>query len=54
MPSIDWEYAGFYPARFEWPFYTRLGPSAAVKGEVDDSLELLEFLKSRSEDRDRS
>lgn len=46
---IDWEYAGFYPARFEWPFYTRLGPSVAGKGEGDDSLELLEFLKSQSE-----
>ncbi|KAF5710710.1 kinase-like domain-containing protein [Fusarium mundagurra] len=46
---IDWEYAGFYPAYFEWPFYTRLGPSVAGKEEVDDSLELLEFLKSRSE-----
>lgn len=46
---IDWEYAGFYPARFEWPFYTRLGPSVAGKDEVDDSLELLEFLKSQSE-----
>ncbi|KAI3317219.1 kinase-like protein [Xylariaceae sp. AK1471] len=46
---IDWEYAGFYPARFEWPFYTRLGPSVAGIDEVDDSLELLEFLKSRSE-----
>lgn len=33
---IDWEYAGFYPARFEWPFYNRLGPSVAVGDEVDD------------------
>ncbi|KAK3996616.1 kinase-like domain-containing protein [Cladorrhinum sp. PSN332] len=49
---IDWEYAGFYPARFEWPFYTRLGPSVAGNDEVDDSLELLEFLESRSENRD--
>ncbi|KAB5536139.1 kinase-like domain-containing protein [Coniochaeta sp. 2T2.1] len=49
---IDWEYARFYPARFEWPFYTRLGPSVAGKDEVDDSLELLDFLKSRSENRD--
>ncbi|KAG8161110.1 hypothetical protein KVR01_009374 [Diaporthe batatas] len=49
---IDWEYAGFYPARFEWPFYTRLGPSVAGKDEVDDSIELLDFLKSQSENRD--
>jgi hypothetical protein len=23
---IDWEYAGFFPAYFEYPFYNRLGP----------------------------
>lgn len=44
---IDWEYAGFFPSRFEWPFYTRLGPSIAKEGEVDDSLELLGFLESK-------
>lgn len=44
---IDWEYAGFFPANFEWPFYTRLGPSVAIDGEVDDSLRMLEFLKSK-------
>jgi serine/threonine protein kinase len=46
---VDWEYAGFYPACFEWPFYTRLGPSSAINDEVDDSLELLAFLESRLE-----
>ncbi|KAI0427138.1 kinase-like protein [Xylaria sp. FL1042] len=51
---IDWEYAGFYPACFERPFYTRLGPSIAGIDEVDDSLELLEFLKSRSETKDET
>ena len=45
---IDWEYAGFFPRRFEWPFYTRLGPSAAVGNEHDDSHELLDFLHSQS------
>lgn len=49
---IDWEYAGFYPACFEWPFYTRLGPSIAGIDEVDDSFELLKFFKLRSENRD--
>ena len=44
---IDWEYAGFYPAGFEWPFYTRVGPSSAVNGEHDDSHDLLEFLQSQ-------
>ncbi len=39
------EYAGFYPSSFEWPFYNRLGPSAAIKGETDDSFASLGFLK---------
>ncbi len=43
---IDWEYAGFFPARFEYRFYRRLGPSAAIDGEADDSLDLLNFLLS--------
>ncbi|KAK4040792.1 kinase-like domain-containing protein [Parachaetomium inaequale] len=47
---IDWEYAGFYPARFEMPFYTRFGPSVALKDEVDDSAELLDFLESKNKD----
>ena len=46
---IDWEYAGFYPVHFEMPFYTRLGPSIAIKDEVDDSVKLLAFLESRAE-----
>ena len=45
---IDWEYAGFYPPRFEWPFYNRLGPSSAINGEADDTPELLEFLETMS------
>lgn len=44
---IDWEYAGFFPSQFEMPFYNRLGPSAAIDGEKDDSLELLDYLQSR-------
>lgn len=47
---IDWEYAGFYPPYFEWPFYNRVGPSCAIKGEHDDSLSLLDFLKSHTVD----
>ncbi|KAL2173710.1 kinase-like domain-containing protein [Thermothelomyces heterothallicus CBS 202.75] len=46
---IDWEYSGFYPAYFEMLFYTRLGPSVAIKDEIDDSADLLAFLKSRAE-----
>jgi hypothetical protein len=46
---LDWEYAGFYPERFERAFYTRLGPSVPVNGEVDDAAELLAFLESRVE-----
>ncbi|KJZ70108.1 hypothetical protein HIM_10511 [Hirsutella minnesotensis 3608] len=44
---IDWEYAGFFPARFDYPFYARLGPSSAINSEVDDSLDLLEFLHAK-------
>jgi hypothetical protein len=47
---IDWEYAGFYPIFFEWPFYKRLGPSSALEGEVDDSMKLLNFLQSQAEE----
>lgn len=42
---IDWEYAGFWPDYFEWPFYQRPGPSSARNGEVDDSDKLLRFLQ---------
>ncbi|KAJ5573768.1 uncharacterized protein N7459_008195 [Penicillium hispanicum] len=43
---IDWEYAGFFPEHFEWPFYERLGPSVALDGEYDDSAELLQFMEA--------
>lgn len=33
---VDWEYAGFYPPEFEFPFYQRSGRSVALDGEVDD------------------
>ncbi|KAH7309076.1 kinase-like domain-containing protein [Stachybotrys elegans] len=45
---IDWEYAGFFPARFEYAFYNRLGPSEAIDKEVDDSQDLLELLLSHA------
>ena len=44
---IDWEYAGFFPARFDFPFYKRLGPSSVIDDEVDDLLNLLRFLCSK-------
>ncbi|TQS33275.1 hypothetical protein Golomagni_06387 [Golovinomyces magnicellulatus] len=46
---IDWEYAGFYPDFFEAKFYTRPGPSDALKkyNEKSDTAKLLEFLESR-------
>ena len=44
---IDWEYAGFFPKHFEFPFWERLGPSAAINGEKDDSEELLAWLMSQ-------
>lgn len=43
---IDWEYAGFFPVYFDYPFYKRLGPSVALEGERDDVPELLRFLNS--------
>ncbi|ORY58514.1 kinase-like domain-containing protein [Pseudomassariella vexata] len=46
---VDWEYAGFFPSCFQWPFYNRLGPSSALEGETDDSFELLDFLQSQVE-----
>lgn len=44
---VDWEYAGFYPSRFDWPFYKRSGDWHPSKGE-DDTTDLLEFLKSKN------
>ncbi|CZT02513.1 uncharacterized protein RAG0_09645 [Rhynchosporium agropyri] len=41
---IDMEYSGFWPEQFDLPFYRRLGPSVARDSEIDDTLELLEFL----------
>ena len=43
---VDWEYAGFYPTFFESRFFRRIGPSAAIGDEQDDSERLLEFLQS--------
>ncbi|KAG7140435.1 hypothetical protein HYQ45_002738 [Verticillium longisporum] len=48
---IDWEYAGFFPPRFEWPFFNRLGPSVAIHDEIDDASSILEFLTSQKVDR---
>lgn len=44
---IDWEYAGFFPKQFEFPFFERLGPSVAMDEEKDDSEELLALLMSQ-------
>ncbi|CAL5872007.1 uncharacterized protein PFLUO_LOCUS6264 [Penicillium psychrofluorescens] len=43
---VDWEYAGFFPEHFEWPFYERPGPSVALNGEHDDSADLLQFMEA--------
>ncbi|KAB8250041.1 kinase-like domain-containing protein [Aspergillus flavus] len=45
---IDWEYAEFFAAYFDYPFYKRLGPSMALEGERDDVPELLQLLNSES------
>ncbi|KAJ4300100.1 hypothetical protein N0V88_002769 [Collariella sp. IMI 366227] len=44
---VDWEYAGFYPAYFEFPFYKRDGQSVALDDEEDDTEVLLRFLHSQ-------
>jgi serine/threonine protein kinase len=44
---VDWEYAGFYPEYFEFPFYRRKGPSVALGEEEDDTFKLLHFLNSQ-------
>ncbi|KAL1845357.1 hypothetical protein VTK73DRAFT_626 [Phialemonium thermophilum] len=41
---LDWEYAGFFPAEFEGPFFRRPGPSVALDGEVNDEEHLLDVL----------
>lgn len=41
---LDWEYAGFYPPEFEFPFYRRIGPSVALEGEDDDVERLTHIL----------
>lgn len=45
---IDWEYAGYWPKKFERRFYKRLGPSIALENEEDDSEDLLHFLENIS------
>jgi hypothetical protein len=45
---IDWEYAGYWPKKFERRFYKRLGPSVALEGEEDDVEELLHFMEDIS------
>lgn len=45
---IDWEYAGFYPAFFEAPVYTRCGPRAQTTNDDPSNVgRMLEFLRSR-------
>ncbi|KAI9747748.1 MAG: hypothetical protein M1835_001983 [Candelina submexicana] len=51
---VDWEYAGFYPGFFEAPFYKRLGPSASIRDETDDTPQLLEFLNPHTTQAEHS
>jgi serine/threonine protein kinase len=44
---VDWEYAGFYPEYFEFPFYLRTGPSVALGEEEDNTYTMLQFLNSQ-------
>lgn len=45
---IDWEYAGYWPERFERLFYRRLGPSIALEDEEDDVIDMLRFLEDNA------
>lgn len=46
---VDWEYAGFFLPEFELPFYRRLGPSIALKDELDDADTLIDMMTKQSE-----
>jgi serine/threonine protein kinase len=41
---IDWEFAGFFPPEFEYPFYTRKGPSLPLENEPHDEMDLANAL----------
>lgn len=43
---IDWEYSGFWPEFFEFPFYNRPGFQAPTKDEIDNTRQLLDFLEA--------
>ncbi|KAB8339130.1 hypothetical protein FH972_022066 [Carpinus fangiana] len=45
---VDWEFAGFFPEYFEFPFFERPGPSVALGDEVDDTQKLVDFIKQKS------
>jgi aminoglycoside phosphotransferase (APT) family kinase protein len=42
---LDWEYAGFFPPKFDGTFYLHPGPLVALEGEENDVPKLLEVLK---------
>lgn len=46
---IDWEFGGFWPEWFEWPFWTRPGGSYAHEGEEDDTERCREWLLANCE-----
>ena len=46
---IDWEFGGFWPEWFEWPFWTRPGGSYVHGGEEDDTEHCREWLLANCE-----
>jgi hypothetical protein len=44
MAVLDWEYAGYYPMKFEGMFFRRPGPSVALEGEANDEDYIIETM----------
>lgn len=42
---LDWEYVGFFPAKFEGMYFRRPGASVALDGENNDMEKLLEIMR---------
>ena len=44
---IDFEYAGFFPPHFEYPFYQQLGCRVPLTANTTTHIDLLQFLCSK-------
>jgi hypothetical protein len=43
---LDWEYAGFFPPKFEGMYFRRPGPSVVLGDKAHDEDELLDIMKA--------